>query len=1347
MLTILVRKLDGDVLNVQAERKDKGEVVFDKVCESVDLVEKDYFGLQYEDKMGVTNWLDLNKRLGRTMKSDHWEFQFAVKFYPPDPSQLQEDVTRYQLCLQIRNDILTGKLLCSFVTYAMLGSYLVQSELGDYSPEEYPDASYLKNFRFAPDQTPQLEAKVMELHKTHKGQTPAEAELHYLENVKKLAMYGVDFHPAKDSEGVDITLGVCSTGLLVYHERLRINRFAWPKILKISYKRNYFYVKIRPGDYEPYENTIAFKLDSHRAAKRLWNVCVEHHTFFRLMTPEDVARPGLIPGLSNKFPSLRKTHYQTKRNTIEREPPSSFRKSQRYPTSKSLDPLVEQPSNREKDTANKRHTMPPENTQTSPVKREKRIPGAVPVLPVGEFRKKEREQKENGVANESDDEKENRNKEDNRYKEEKKSKKSTGLGLFKKNEGKRDKMEEIGVKREYEYDYEGDEPTSRKRSPKGFSYEKRNVEDYAEEEEYEEGMERRSPTKGRTYAFNYAPELDNKSPEPEEKHSSLSGFFKKKKKDDSSSPKRDSPLSTFLVGKSKDKDSSAKDKSKESDSPAKDKSKERDSPAKDKLKEKDPSLKEKLKDKETSFSFKMKDKEASSKDKSKNKESTSKDKSTDKDSPAKDKLKEKDASLKDKSKDKESKEKSKDKDSLTDKFKGSPKDASLKDKSKDKESKEKSKDKESLTDKFKGSLSLSAKEKSKDKDKESGKSKLKEFLEAEKAGRKSPDVSEKKKDSLSPKGLFRWGKRKDEDDDGGKPKVMKTTTKQSVVKDGGNVTHNIEEKIEVLTSGDVTLNTAESLMEDQGRISEQSPKGFSYEKRNVEDHAEEEECKEGTEERSPTKGLNYGFNYAPELDNKSPEPEEKHSSLSGFFKKKKKDDSSSPKRDSPLSTFLVGKSKDKDSSAKDKSKESDSPAKDKSKERGSPAKDKLKEKDASLKEKLKDKETSFSFKMKDKEASSKDKSKNKESTSKDKSTDEDSPAKDKLKDKDSLTDRFKGSLSLSAKDKSKDKDKESGKSKSKEFLEAEEAGHKSPDVSEKKKDSLSPKGLFRWGKRKDEDDDGGKPKVVKTTTKQSVVKDGGNVTHNIEEKIEDLTSGDVTLNTAESLMEDQGSSPYVMATAVTTRTAMTTEDLGKNAKTSQVEEKTVARTTTTSGTRQEQRVVTQEVRATTVVSEPQDTRRSSMSSTSSDDSGTPIDLDVSTSYCLPPYQEPIVETEAVFITSGKTEMPQATTTAPLVTTSTGLIGPPTIQADTIVSGEIISSQTITSKTRTVETVTYKTEKDGVVETRVEQKITIQSDGDPIDHDKALAEAIQEATAMNPDMQVEKIEIQQESLPK
>lgn len=52
----------------------------------------------------------------------------------------------------------------------------------------------------------------------------------------------------QDSEGIEIMLGVCANGLLIYRDRLRINRFAWPKILKISYKRSNFYIKIRPGE-------------------------------------------------------------------------------------------------------------------------------------------------------------------------------------------------------------------------------------------------------------------------------------------------------------------------------------------------------------------------------------------------------------------------------------------------------------------------------------------------------------------------------------------------------------------------------------------------------------------------------------------------------------------------------------------------------------------------------------------------------------------------------------------------------------------------------------------------------------------------------------------------------------------------------------------------------------------------------------------------------------------------------------------------------------------------------------------------------------------------------------------
>lgn len=149
------------------QRKAKGQELLNKVCESINLVEKDYFGLTYSDRHDPRNWLDLNKRIGKFMKSEPWKFNFEVKFYPPDPAQLQEDITRYQLCLQIRNDILSNRLPCSFVTHALLGSYLVQSEMGDYDPDTM-GRTYLKDFKFAPNQTQDLEDKVIELHRTHK---------------------------------------------------------------------------------------------------------------------------------------------------------------------------------------------------------------------------------------------------------------------------------------------------------------------------------------------------------------------------------------------------------------------------------------------------------------------------------------------------------------------------------------------------------------------------------------------------------------------------------------------------------------------------------------------------------------------------------------------------------------------------------------------------------------------------------------------------------------------------------------------------------------------------------------------------------------------------------------------------------------------------------------------------------------------------------------------------------------------------------------------------------------------------------------------------------------------------
>ena len=309
-----VTLLDTSQLQIEISSKSTGEDLVEAIAKSINILEKDYFGVTHYDKKDQTRvWVQNDRKLTKQMK-EPMKCWFQVRFYPPDPAQLQEDITRYQLCLQIQQDVKSGKLPCSFVTHALLGAYLVQSELGDYDPVDHGlSTEYIREFDFAPNQSEDLLERIMEVHKTLKGQSPAEAELHYLDNAKKLAMYGVSLNPARDSEGVDIMLGVCSSGILVYRDRLRINRFAWPKIIKISYKRNGFYIKIRPGEFEHFESTVGFKLENHKAAKRLWKICVEHHSFFRLLSPDTKEKPK-FPRFGSRFRYSGRTQHQAKKN-------------------------------------------------------------------------------------------------------------------------------------------------------------------------------------------------------------------------------------------------------------------------------------------------------------------------------------------------------------------------------------------------------------------------------------------------------------------------------------------------------------------------------------------------------------------------------------------------------------------------------------------------------------------------------------------------------------------------------------------------------------------------------------------------------------------------------------------------------------------------------------------------------------------------------------------------------------------------------------------------------------------------------------------------------------------------
>ncbi|KAK5606935.1 hypothetical protein CRENBAI_012871 [Crenichthys baileyi] len=332
-----VTLLDGTDFTCEVEKRAKGQYLFFKVCEHLNLLEKDYFGLTYKDNHDEKCWLDPTKEIKRQIRSNNWQFSFSVKFYPPDPSQLTEDITRYLLCLQLREDVSSGRLPCSFVTHALLGSYTLQAEFGDHEPDQPHPSDFINQLTFSTNQNKEMEEKILELHKSHRGMTPAQADLQFLENAKKLSMYGVDLHHAKDSEGVDIMLGVCANGLLVYKDRLRINRFAWPKILKISYKRNNFYIKIRPGETEQFESTVGFKLQNHRSAKKLWKVCVENHSFFRLNAPEPPTKARFLT-LGSKFRYSGRTQAQTRlASSLIDRPAPNFERTSSKRISRSLD--------------------------------------------------------------------------------------------------------------------------------------------------------------------------------------------------------------------------------------------------------------------------------------------------------------------------------------------------------------------------------------------------------------------------------------------------------------------------------------------------------------------------------------------------------------------------------------------------------------------------------------------------------------------------------------------------------------------------------------------------------------------------------------------------------------------------------------------------------------------------------------------------------------------------------------------------------------------------------------------------------------------------------------------------
>ncbi|CAO2591920.1 FERM, ARHGEF and pleckstrin domain-containing protein 1 [Lemmus lemmus] len=283
------------------QQRAPGKVLLDAVCNHLNLVEGDYFGLEFPDHKKIMVWLDLLKPIAKQIRRPkHVVLKFVVKFFPPDHTQLQEELTRYLFALQVKQDLAQGRLTCNDTSAALLISHIVQSEIGDF--DEALDREHLAKNKYVPQQDA-LEDKIVEFHHSHIGQTPAESDFQLLEVARRLEMYGIRLHPAKDREGTKINLAVANTGILVFQGFTKINAFNWAKVRKLSFKRKRFLIKLRPDVNSSYQDTLEFLMAGRDFCKAFWKICVEHHAFFRLFEePKPKPKPVLFSrGSSFRF--------------------------------------------------------------------------------------------------------------------------------------------------------------------------------------------------------------------------------------------------------------------------------------------------------------------------------------------------------------------------------------------------------------------------------------------------------------------------------------------------------------------------------------------------------------------------------------------------------------------------------------------------------------------------------------------------------------------------------------------------------------------------------------------------------------------------------------------------------------------------------------------------------------------------------------------------------------------------------------------------------------------------------------------------------------------------------------
>ena len=194
------------------------------------------------------------------------------------------DFFRYQLCLQIRENLVNQKLHCPLSTLITLSSYWLQSEFGDGDEASIEVKQYLGSLKLRLGERqsdPDFAEKVEQLYKSRSGMLSADADALFLDHATTLPLYGFHFYDVKNEEAEEIRVGIGSKGIYELKGKEQPVKYRWSSIKNINYRKEKFLLKLSVPKTKKHSNKKIYHLKSYVFAKAMWRNAVDQHIFFR----------------------------------------------------------------------------------------------------------------------------------------------------------------------------------------------------------------------------------------------------------------------------------------------------------------------------------------------------------------------------------------------------------------------------------------------------------------------------------------------------------------------------------------------------------------------------------------------------------------------------------------------------------------------------------------------------------------------------------------------------------------------------------------------------------------------------------------------------------------------------------------------------------------------------------------------------------------------------------------------------------------------------------------------------------------------------------------------------------